>query len=95
MKKLKSVSVFLFAISWFMAGFVRAEVNIITDDIYELAMDNIGISNGDLKKYKNIFKALDKGDFKTVDSLAEKLDSQALWGYVLAEKYLHPYFSIS
>jgi hypothetical protein len=72
-----------------MTNFVCAEINIITPEIYEKVMDNIDISNSDLKKYKNIFKALSKGDFKTADSLVEKLDNQCLLGYVLAEKYLH------
>ena len=72
-----------------MVGVACAEINIITPEIYDMVIDNIDVSNSDLKKYKNIFKALDKGDFKTVDNLVEKLDNQCLLGYVKAEKYLH------
>lgn len=72
-----------------MASMAQAEINIITPEIYEKVMDNIDVSNSDLKKYKNIFKSLDDGDFETTDNLIEKLDNQCLLGYVLAEKYLH------
>ena len=92
MKKLKNFFLFLVAISMFVQSVAYADVNIITDDIYDMVMDNVGISNGDIKKYKNIFKAIDKGDFETADAVSEKLDSQALMGYVLAEKYLHAYY---
>ena len=92
MKSFKIFSVCFAIIGLFVARVSYADVNVITDDVYDLAMDNEGIGNGDLKKYKNIFKAIDKGDFKTADNLSEKLDSQALKGYVLAEKYLHPYY---
>lgn len=72
-----------------MASMAQAEINIITPEIYEKVMDNIDVSNSDLKKYKNIFKSLDDGDFETTDNLIEKLNNQCLLGYVLAEKYLH------
>lgn len=97
MKKIKIFSILLVYISIgiFKTDLVCAEVNVITPDIYEQVMDNIGISDGDFKKYKNIFKALDKGDIETADALIEKLDSYALLGYVLSEKYLHPSYASS
>ena len=90
MKKNTIFIKFLVVLTLFTARFACAEINIITPDIYERVMDSIDVSNADLKKYKNIFKALDNGDFTTVNSLVEKLDNQYLLGYVLAEKYLHP-----
>ena len=89
MKKYK-IFFFVLAVSILnMVGFAYAEVNIITPEIYDRVMDNINVSQSDLKKYKSIFKALDNGDFKSVDNLVEKLDNQCLLGYVQAEKYLH------
>ncbi|MBR2922439.1 MAG: lytic transglycosylase domain-containing protein [Alphaproteobacteria bacterium] len=95
MKKGNIFIIVLVVVTLFSARYVSAEVNIITPEIYERIMDSIDVSNADLKKYKNIFKALDNGDFNTADNLVEKLDNQYLLGYVLAEKYLHPSYKTS
>ena len=89
MKKINIYFIVWVVLTLFVTELVHDEVNIITPEIYERVMDNIDIGSSDLKKYKAIFKAIDKGDFKTVDNLVEKLDNQCLLGYVLAEKYLH------
>ncbi len=92
---MKKIQFFLFcflSFNLFTIRLVRADVKVITPEIYEQVMDNIDVSDGDLKKYKNIFKAVTNGDFKTADNLIEKLDNYCLLGYVLAEKYLHPVY---
>ncbi len=68
---------------------VKAEINIVTPEVYDQIMDRLQVSSGDIRKYRNIFKAVDKADFVTVDKTINKLDNQLLLGYVLAEKYLH------
>ena len=95
MKKL-NLFLFYFILSIFVyVPLVYADVDVITPKIYEQIMEKVDISKSDLKKYKKIFQAIERGDFKTVNSLVEKVDSQCLFGYVLAEKYLHPRYKSS
>lgn len=92
MKKRNFFLALFIVMTLFIAKFSYAEINIITPEIYEKVMENIDVSDNDLKKYKSIFRALDNGDFETAGSLIEKTDNQCLMGYVLSEKYLHPYY---
>ncbi len=73
----------------------RAEVNILTPRVYEQVMAQLQISKSDIKKYRYIFKALEKGDFVAVDERVAKLDNHLLLGHVLAEKYLHAAYKSS
>ena len=71
------------------ANSASADINIITPTVYEQIMDSIDVSDSDLKKYKNIFKAISNNDFKTADALIEKLDNYYLMGWDI--KTLLPY----
>ena len=73
----------------------RAEISIVTPEIHDQILDEIRVENSDLKKYRNIFEYIEKGDFVRADKLIAKLDSQILLGYVLAEKYLHSKYKSS
>ena len=90
MKTIRSFLFCCFALILFVVRSAFAEINIATPEIYEKLMKNINVSNSDLKKYKNIFKAINNADFETADDLSERLESFHLLGYVSAEKYLHP-----
>lgn len=68
---------------------LKAEVNIITPEVYRRIMQGLDVSNGDIKKYKHIFRAIEKGDFETADEKMAQLDNNILLGSALAEKYLH------
>lgn len=68
---------------------VRAEVNILTPEIYDKILATMDVSSGDIKKYKHIFKALEAGDFATADKRAGQVSNPILMGHVLAQKYLH------
>ncbi len=72
-----------------------AEVNILSAPVYEQIMERLQISESDIKKYKHIFKMLEKGNFKAVDERVARLDNQLLLGHVLAEKYLHAAYKSS
>ena len=82
MKSFKIFSVCFAIIGLFMARVSYADVNVITDDVYDLAMDNEGIGNGDLKKYKNIFKAIDKGDLN-VSTISPSIGNINAFGLVI------------
>lgn len=77
------------------AEFARAEVNIVTPEVYRCVMERIDVSNGDIKKYKHIFRAIEKGDFEAADEKIAQLGNQVLLGSVLAEKYLHAKYKSS
>ena len=74
---MKKIQFFLFcflSFNLFTIQLVHADVKVITPEIYEQVMDNIDVSDGDLKKYKNIFKAVTNGDFETADNIAAIVD---------------------
>ena len=77
------------------AGIARAEVNIVTPEVYRRVMEQVDVSNGDIKKYKHIFRAIEKGDFETADEKTAQLGNPVLQGTVLAEKYLHAKYKSS
>lgn len=66
-----------------------AEINILTKDIYDDIMEKVDVSKDDIKSYKNIFRAIEKGDFARAEELKEDLNTDILSGHVMAETYLH------
>ena len=49
--------------------------------------DNQVLSQADVKTYRDIFSAQEKGHFKTASSLEKKLKNKSLMGYVLYDRY--------
>ena len=72
----------LFVTTVFAGSFARAEVNIVTPELYRQIMGRLGVRNSDVKKYKHIFKI-------------SQLNNRILLGNILAEKYLHPKYDTS
>ena len=50
----------------------KAEISIVTPEISEKIMDSLDVDESDVKKYRTIFKALDKGDIGTADKYVDK-----------------------
>ncbi len=48
------------------------------------------LSSDDVALYRKIFKAQEKGHWKTADKHIKKLDNKILMGHVLYQRYLHP-----
>ena len=89
--------IFLACFAFVLSGAVglRAEVNVLTPEIYKEILEKIDIKRDDIKQYKNIFRALEENDLAKADELVEGLENDILLGHVLAEKYLHPKYKSS
>ncbi len=48
------------------------------------------LSEADVERYREIFRAQGRGRWKTADALIAKLEDKRLLGHVLAQRYLHP-----
>lgn len=48
------------------------------------------LSAADIKRYKTIFAAQEKGRWQTADAAIRKLEDKVLLGYVLEQRYMHP-----
>ncbi len=95
MFKLKNIFYFSLLLSLFYCGILRAEVSIVTPEVYELITERLNIEQADIKKYKRIFRAIEQGNFESADKLVVKIDNPILMGHVLAEKYLHQKYKSS
>ena len=95
MKLIKTIVMTFFALGVFGAVEARAEVNILTKEIYDEILEKVDISKDDIKIYKNIFKAIEKGNFAKAKDLEEELKTDILSGYAEAEKYLHAKYKTS
>ena len=60
-----------------------------TDRAEDLTLPEI-LSDADAALYREIFRAQERGRWKTADKLAAKLADRRLMGHVLAQRYLHP-----
>ena len=86
---------FLCVMALVLPVMAKAEISIVTPEISEKIMDSLDVDESDVKKYRTIFKALDKGDIGTADKYVDKLDSNILLGYVLYKKYLETKYKTS
>ena len=68
---------------------LKADVSIVTPEVYRLVTAALKVDSSDIKKYKRIFRLIDQGNFGDADKLISKIDNSILMGHVLAEKYLH------
>ena len=73
----------------------RAEVNVLSAEVFDEITEKVDIKKDDIKQYKNIFRALDENDLAKADELVAGLENDILLGHVLAEKYLHPKYKSS
>jgi len=48
------------------------------------------LSEADVERYREIFRAQGRGRWKTADALITELEDKRLLGHVLAQRYLHP-----
>ena len=48
------------------------------------------LSEEDIARYKVIFAAQEKGNWKSADKHIAKLENDVLLGYVLEQRYIHP-----
>jgi len=60
------------------------------NDIAQSVDTNESLSNKDAERYKTIFALQEKGNMDAANKEIEKLDNKILYGYVLAQRYLHP-----
>ena len=73
----------------------RAEVNVLSAEVFDEITEKVDIKKDDIKQYKNIFRALEENDLAKADELVAGLENDILLGHVLAEKYLHPKYKSS
>ena len=48
------------------------------------------LTDADTARYRAVFAAQDKADWKKADALLEEIDNPVLLGYVLEQRYMHP-----
>ncbi len=89
MRKILAIFLICLCLGIFCPLLLKAEVNIVTPDVYELITKTLKVDDSDIKKYKRVFRLIEQGNFEDADRLISKIDNQILMGHVLAEKYLH------
>ena len=86
---MKKLFVFLFCLLWAAsAAATVSTVEIIDESLYKDVLKNAKITEYDVSRYGRIFKAIKDNNYEKADKLILKLNSDALMGHVLAQKYL-------
>ena len=84
----KVLFLFLGVVFSFAAKANFEKVEIVDADLQKAVMKEAKISKKDIAIYKDIFAAIRENEIKKADELVKKLNSDALMGHVLAQKYL-------
>ncbi|MEM9421598.1 MAG: lytic transglycosylase domain-containing protein [Pseudomonadota bacterium] len=70
-----------------LGGVAQGETNAAPIDVLDAATP---LSKSDVKRYKAIFRAQERGAWKTADAQIRALENKILLGYVLEQRYMHP-----